>query len=69
MKQRGLGTGLKVQGVVTSTRELTEDESDSFEVKGLSPAFFGVFEVEGASSDFSGSFELDSLHLRASQSL
>ena len=46
--------------MVTSTRELTEDESESFEVEGLPSAFSGVFEVEGASSDFSGSFELDS---------
>ena len=61
MRRRSLGTGLGVQGVVTSTRELTEDESESFEVEGLSSAFSGVFEVEGASSDFSGSFELGSL--------
>ena len=63
MRQRGLGTGLGVgvRGVVTSIRELTEDESESFEVEGLSSAFPGTFEVEGASSDFSGSFELESL--------
>ena len=55
MRRQRLGTGLGVQGVVTSTRELTEDESESFEVEGLSSAFSGVFEVEGASSDFFGS--------------
>ena len=61
MRRRGSGTGLGVRGVVTSTRELTEDEYESFEVEGLSSAFSSAFEVEGASSNFSGSFELESL--------
>lgn len=54
-RQVGLGMRGRGLGVVTCTRELTEDESESFEVEGSSSAFSGTFKVEGASSDFSGS--------------